>query len=294
MNNWEIFINFFQSVNYSFYSVFNIPNGISSKEIIEAIQFLIIALGIAISLRKNFEFKKKQANLINFFRFTFILTIFIIFFLFFFKFIEIPIFQSIYNFSIVYIFRLFELFGGYWAVFFVFTFNYFIILIKEGYKKYNKDKKDSKRLNRVFKFSKILSILLFSGFYYITNYTRTEYVNYFSDSQTEVVLFAGNYFYENPLNENTSILLEYIEYTFFYYLIEVNNLQKKYFEFDFVYDLNYSDFKSYFDNYYSSYNSKFGLFFKGNLSSEFNSNLTKDFDLLYENKEGYVFVKIKE
>jgi len=194
----------------------------------------------------------------------------------------------------VYIFRLFELFAGYWVIFFVFAFNYFIILIKKGYRKYKGNQTSSRRLIKTFKISQLLAIFLISGFFYITNFNRTSYVNYYNDDQTEAVLYAGDYFYKNPLDDNTTILLENLTYRFIYNLLEFNNLNRKNFEFDFIPGLNYTTFKDFFVNYYNSYNSKFGLFFMGSLGNDFKTNLSIDFEIMYENQGGYVFVKIIE
>ena len=142
--------------------------------------------------------------------------------------------------------------------------------------------------------SQLISVFLLSGFFYITNFNRTTYVNYFNDDQTEAVLYAGDYFYKNPLDDNTTILLENLKYKFIYKLLEFNNLNIKYFEFDFIPGLNYTTFKDFFVNNYNSYNSKFGLFFMGSLGNDFKTNLSNDFEIMHENQGGYVFVKIVE
>ena len=264
------------------------------NEAVEAIQYTLIILGIVFSYTKLFKFNKERNDVIKFLKFTFILTVIILLMLYIVKFIPIPIFQSIFNFSVesAYIFRLFELFSGYWAVFFVIAIIYIGHRIAKGLKKYNEKKIPSRDLIKIFKISEIISIILISGFFYFTNFERTTYINYFNDDQTDVVLFVGDFFYKNPLDENTTILLENLEYRFFYNLLEINNLNKKYFEFEFTFELNYSDFKSFFESYYNSYNCKFALFSLVNLSNNFKINLSSDFEIIYENQGSYIFAEI--
>ena len=84
----------------------------------------------------------------------------------------------------------------------------------------------------------MMSINFLSRIYYIINYPRTPEVMryYFTDRKTEVVLFAGNYFNENPLNAENVLLVEnqggeYIHFLFA--LIQVENSEKMYYTFDY-------------------------------------------------------------
>jgi hypothetical protein len=108
------------------------------------------------------------------------------------------------------------------------------------------EKKSIKRITNAFL---MMSIIFLSGIYYTLKYPRTSEwtVYYFTDSQTDVVLFAGNYFNENPLYAENILLVEnqggkYIH--FLYALIQVENLEKIYYTFDYnsSYYLNYTKY----------------------------------------------------
>lgn len=80
----------------------------------------------------------------------------------------------------------------------------------------------------------LISILNFSERPFLSNVNhflgiyleRIYYYNHFTDSHIDVVLFAGNYFNENPLKEENTILLPdgYLIHLLFY-LICTENLQ---------------------------------------------------------------------
>ncbi len=203
---------------------------------------IFVVIGIFIPVNKFFQLNKKQRFLVRFIKFTFIFTV-----LLYILNEIIYIFPGINAFMDVYLIRLIELFSGFWVILFVFPFVFIIILVKRSiYKiKLNKNiankrgiKKiiEKKSLKRIANAFLMMSVIFLSGIYYILNYPRiSEWTRYyFTDSQTDVVLFAGNYFNENPLDAENILLVgnqsgEYIH--FLCALIQVENLEKIYYTF---------------------------------------------------------------
>lgn len=210
----------------------------------------------------------------------------------------------------VYLIRLIELFSGYWVVLFFFPFVFFIILVKrlmckiKSYKNVtNKriikkiiENKSFKRIAREFL---VISIIILSGIYYTLNYPKTSYSTryYFTDSQTDVVLFAGNYFNENPLNTDIIILVQNQSQQFIrviYALIEVENLNKLYYTSDnnSTHFLNYNDYIE-FKEYVELMNVSYVLFNVVFTDEDFQTNLYSDINLFYRNEGFWIFGKIK-
>jgi hypothetical protein len=144
-----------------------------------------------------------------------------------------------------------------------------------------------------------MSIIFLSGIYYTLKYPRTSEwtVYYFTDSQTDVVLFAGNYFNENPLYAENILLVEnqggkYIH--FLYALIQVENLEKIYYTFDYnsSYYLNYTKYIE-FKGDIEFMNVSFVLFNVKFTDADFQTNLYSDFSILYRNEDDWIFAELK-
>ena len=210
----------------------------------------------------------------------------------------------------IYLIRLIELFSGFWVILFVFPFVFIIILVKRSICKIklngkiaNKrrieniiEKKPIKRITNVFL---IMSLISLSGVYYTINYPRTsEWTRYyFADSQTDVVLFAGNYFNENRLYAENVLLVENQDGEYIHFLsalIQVENLEKIYYTFDcnsthYLNSKDYIEFKGDIDFMNVSYvlfNVKF-------TDADFQTNLYSDFNILYRNEDDWIFAELK-
>jgi len=203
--------------------------------------FLII--GIFIPANKFFQLNKKQRSLVRFIKFTFGLTALlyilneIIYF-----------FPNINAFMDDHLIRLIELFSGFWVILFVFPFVVIIILVRRSIRKIKLNKNiankrgirkiiQKKSTTRIANAFLLMSVISLSGIYYTLNYPRTsEWTRYyFTDSQTDVFLFVGNYFNENPLYAEDILLVEKQDGVYIHFLsalIQVENLEKIYYTFD--------------------------------------------------------------
>ncbi len=171
---------------------------------------IFIAIGILIPVNKFFHLNKKQRYIIGFIKFTFVLTVLlyllngIIYF-----------FPGINAFMDVFLIRLIELFAGFWVILFVFPFVFIIIFVKRSINKIKLNRKtankkgikkilENKSIPRITNIFFMMSIIFLSGIYYTLNYPRTSQWTrfYFTHSQTDVVLFAGNYFNQYLLPTN--------------------------------------------------------------------------------------------
>ncbi len=165
-------------------------------------------------------------------------------------------------------------------------------IIKKFLKKLKSIKKIPKKrfIKKSLSIPFIISIIFLSGFYYTINYGRIYYYNHFTDSQTDVVLFVGNYFHENQLEEDTTLLLQNQKIKQVYHLINAENLHK------IIYSLgenirNYTGYliiKEFIDLMNITY-VLFNLVFS---DEEFQNNFYSDFNLLYRNEEFWVFAKL--
>ena len=265
---------------------------------------IFIVIGIFIPVNKFFHLNKKQRYLVGFIKFTFVLTVLlyilneIIYF-----------YPSINAFMDLYLIRLIELFSGFWVILFIFPFVFIIILVKRSIYKIKLNKKiankrgikkiiEKKSIKRITNAFLMMSIIFLSGIYYTLNYPRTsEWTRYyFTDSQTDVVLFAGNYFNENPLYAENILLVEnqggeYIH--FLYALIQVENLEKIYYTFDHnsSYYLNYTKYIE-FKGDIEFMNVSYVLFNVKFTDADFQTNLYYDFNILYRNEDDWIFAEL--
>ncbi len=249
----------------------------------------LIFYGIFLNFKKSHKLNEKQNVLMNFIKFTFILTL-LLFYLsqFFVYFFDIPLISTVISlFYQVFRLRLFELFSGYWAIIFVLAFNHIIIRIKEKYVKVKRKKLSIKRISRFSKIS-IFSLIIFtSGFFYFLNFATSNYSMYFNEEQVQAVTFIGNYFEENPLEEKENILLEEFEFNAIYGLIVDVNLEKNYYNFTYV--TNYSEFNKDFN----LLNCEFIFLNISKLNENFKSNFSLNFEIIYDGMNGYIFSKVK-
>ncbi len=270
-----------------------------------------IVIGIFIPVNKFFHLNKKQRILVRFIKFTFILT-FLIYLL---RGIidvlpnDVTYFLTGINaFLDLHLRRLFELFSGFWVILFVFPFAFILIFVKRSIckiklsrniaKKKTISKINEKKLIKRFASTfLVMSIIFLSGYYYIINYPRTlgwtRY--YFDDSQIDVVLFAGNYFNENPLGEEKIMLIqnqsEVLIHVLFN-LIQVEKLEKDYYIFDFnsTHYLNSTDYIE-FKGDIEFMNVSYVLFNVKFTDEDFQTNLYSDFNILYRNEDDWIFAK---
>ena len=249
------------------------------------IGLIFIIIGVFIKFNKYNKFDKESDYLLDFITMTFVLSFLILALFRLFYFIEIDIFQSLYKFYYYYKNRVFELFGGYWALIFVFSFNYILFTIEKKCKKLKIFSNPSLKLKTSLKRFKIALIIFTCSFTFLINIGSIEHNVRFNDYQAETMLFVGDYFYDNPLNVKKGILLEDLPSKTIYSLIMDGNLEKNYY--NFTAELNYSKFKEDFNQL----NCEYVLFNKSNTNMEFIQNFTEDFDILYENIKGLFFAK---
>ncbi len=172
---------------------------------------------------------------------------------------------------------------------------YHIKFIKRMVHKFKTIKKVSKKkfIKKIIGIPFIFVIIIISGFYYTINYKRIYYFNNFSDNHTKCIMFAGNYFNKNPLEEETVILVQQSERSILYDLIIFDNLQIRSYKFNFW--LNFSEFK----NYYEAQNISYVLFDASFTFSQYTTknyfirNMTLYFDILYRNQNSWMFLKSK-
>ena len=210
----------------------------------------------------------------------------------------------------IYLIRLIELFSGFWVILFVFPFVFIIILAKRSICKIKLNKNitekkgikkiiEEKSIKRIANIFFMITVIFLSGIYYTLNYPRasgwTHY--YFTDSQTDVVLFAGNYFNENPWDAEKFLLVENQEGEYVHFLgalIQVENLEKKYYTFDgnsthYLNSSDYIEFKGdieFMNVSYMLFNVKF-------TDADFQTNLYSDFNILYRNEDDWIFAETK-
>ena len=160
--------------------------------------------------------------------------------------------------------------------------NFYIKKIK------NQNRNSIKDFEKFIKISLISSLIVFSGFLYLTNFDRIEYHDDHDDKAVEVLLFIGDYFNKNPPEGNITIILPDIEVSSINKLASSGypNLNKK--SYDFLNNPNYNDFKNFFDKYKCDY-----IFVrKSDLGGNFLKDLDNDFDYIYENTD-FIFAKLK-
>lgn len=287
--DWLLFGTFYYYINLFFGFIFaNTQVLVFYKETIQIGLFLIV-LGIFLNFNKYHKLNEKQNNLINFFKFTFILTFLMFIFseIFILKYYIPFISNAIDIFYEIYRLRLFELFSGFWAVIFVLTFNYITVVIKKKFLKTKSNQIPIKRISQLSKISLIFLIIFTSGFFYFTNFRKINYPINYNEDQLQGVLFIGNYFEENPLEDKKGILLEELISNAIYGLIVDVNLEKNYF--NFTGDPSYSKF----NNEFNLLNNEFVFLNISKLNDNFKSNFSTNFDTIYEGINGYIFSKVK-
>ncbi|MFX1363499.1 MAG: hypothetical protein ACFFCE_10795 [Promethearchaeota archaeon] len=170
-------------------------------------------------------------------------------------------------------------------------------LIKRSLNRLKSIKKISKKkfIRKILGIPVIIVGIFISGFYYTINYRRIYYLNHFSDDYAKAVLFAGNYFNKNPLEEETTIVVELVESKkFIYKLLVSDNLNKRYYTF---YDYNETHFLNYtdyieFKEYIELMNASYVLLNVVFTDVDFQSNLYSDINLLYRNRGFWIFGEI--
>jgi len=255
---------------------------------------IIIIIGCILPFNKLFKFNINQKNFIVFIKFTLILSILSYFLLYIFtNIIEISFLNNAINFFSYFFKRYFELFAGYWALIFVLSIN-FIFKFNKNKLKILIQKMNFKitTLRKFYNTSFNTVIIMLIILFYSTNFTRVQYYQFNSYGHTDVLLFAGNYFNENPPNKTTTILIEDFHNTEYnlwydnYYLLLDENLKIIYYTFSDK--SNYQEFKIFIDER----NIKFVLFNFENFSNNFIKNFTFEFKILYINNDNWIFAKL--
>ena len=266
---------------------------------------IFVVIGIFIPVNKFFQLNKKQRYLVRFIKFTFILTVLI------YILNEIIyIFPSINAFMDIYLIRLIELFSGFWVILFVYPFVVIIILVRRSIRKIKLNKNiankrgikkiiEKKSIKRIANAFLMMSVISLSGIYYTLNYPRkSEWTRYyFTDSQTDVVLFAGNYFNVNPSYTEKALLVEDQDGKYIHFLsalIQVEDLEKMYYTFDcnsthYLNSTDYIEFKGDIEFMNVSY----VLFNVKYTDTDFQTNLYSDFNFLYINEDDWLFAELK-
>ncbi len=110
-------------------------------------------------------------------------------------------------------------------------------------------------------------------------------------------MFAGNYFNEKPLYAENVILVQnqggdYIH--FLYALIQVENLEKIYYTFDYnsTHYLNSTDYLE-FKGDIEFMNVSYVLFNVKFTDADFQANFYSDFNILYRNEDDWIFAELK-
>ncbi len=251
------------------------------------IGIVLIIVGILIKFHRKYEFNKKQTYMISFFKFTFIGSFLFFGLIEYFGFIQIEFFQILHEFFFGFRKRLFEVFSGFWAIIFVYSFKYIVDLFRRSVSKIKNQKKlNQKNFLKVLRLGYICLFISVGGFIYVTTFPRTYDWKTYDDDRVEVVLFIGNYFNENPPEKNISIIVEDSTERIVYALIFYQNILI--IQFDFHINQTYSNFRIIFDEN----NCEYVLVPKNDLNDNFQEKITNDFDFLYQNSK-FAFIRIK-
>ena len=286
---WLLFESIYYFINHFFTSVFSAVALLDFYKQTIQIGIILIFIGIFLNFKKFHDLNDKKNNLINFIKFTLILTFLLFEFFRFILFFGIPIYyNTIELFFTEYRLRFYELFSGCWAIIFVLTFDYFYLMIKNKYLKLKNTQIPSKRISKLSKISLISLITFTSGFFYLANFGNISHEVYVKKDPLQAVLFIGNYFEQNPLEERSGVLLEDFNSNYFYGLIVDEKLEKKYY--NFTNTLNYTKFIS---DFYLL-NCEFVFLNISIVNDNFKTNFSIDFETIHEWSEGYRFSKVKE
>jgi len=246
---------------------------------------IIIIIGLFFPFNKIFKINESQKNVLRFIKISFIFTFFIFSLNYLMRFINIGIVRTTNVFLEEYSFRILELFSGYWILLFVLVLKFIFIKSKKYYKK--------KKINEIaqkynLKLIPAILLIITGGYFYFINFIRISPNLYFNDSQTEALQYVGNYFYENPVRENTSILLEDLGNNHIYDLIMDKNLNKEFF--------NYTQNTTYSDFYFNAilrHQLRYIFLNLDGLSPSFIETLRKDLNILYIDNNNFLFAEIK-
>jgi len=246
---------------------------------------LIIIIAIFIPFNKVFKLNETQKNVLRLIKLSYIFTVFVFSLHYLFQFINVGVIRTTNNFLTVYHIRLLEMFSGFWAILFSLVFKFIFYRSKPVVKmvglenivqKYN------------LKMIPIVFIILLGGYFYIINFIRFNPTTNYSDPHTEAVQYVGNYFYINPIQENSTIILEDLGNNHIYDLIPKENLNEKFF--NFTYNSTYKEF------YYKTVlipNLKFIFLNLDGLSQSFINSLSKNLTIIYKDNFNYLFAEIK-
>jgi len=250
---------------------------------------IFIIIGLFLNFTLHFNLNKKESNIINFIKITFVFTTLFLLITFYIGMIELDITQNLHEFFSEFQVRLFEIFSGFWAVIIILTLIYLLDNIKDWYLEKRKSMKRTREQKiRIFKIFEVCTLISLCGFLYISNYSRTNYNQYTEDERIEAILWVGNYFNENPLREPTNISLERLEFNGLYSLLTFLNLERIYYDFQ-----NSSDYLI-FKNHIDFSESEYIFVDKEILTKNFISNLLNDFEQLNDENSRFIFAKISE
>jgi len=253
------------------------------------IGIFIILIGLIFHRKTNMKSQDEDNYLINFLKFTLIMTFVFYTFIWIMSAINTPFTQRIYEFFWIFEQRLFEQFAGFWSILFVFGFiyilRYFFNLIKKWKKNIDfTEEKMVRRTKTVF----LLAVVLTGGYFYLNNYYNVYYAYYdHDDYRIDALLFVGNYFNENPLELESTILVQETNDSITYSLIAFTlNLKFEYF--DYLSNNSYTNFTA----FYNSKSCSYSLIPKLEVDGNFIGNLTLEYHILYENY-AFIFSKNK-
>lgn len=289
LGEWLIFESLYRYVDLFIRFIFARTHILSFYKETILVGIFLIFFGLFLNFKKSYKLNEKQNTLVNFIKFTCFLTLIIFYFCqFFVYYFNIPFISNIINLFYTKLrLRLFELFAGYWAIIFVLTFTIITNKIKKKYLKLKRYQVHPKKNSRLFKISLCSLIIFTSSFFYFANFENIDYPTYFNDNQVQAVLYMGNYFNDNPLEDNTTILLEELEYTYVYGLIVDLNLEKEYY--NFTINTNYTEF----NNELNLLNCEYVFLNISKLNESFKADFTLNFNNINEWTDGYIFSKVK-
>ncbi len=299
-----LFSNFLMLIcNYNPYDYYNRLFFLDFFYLTLGVGFFIILISIFLPFKKKFNLSNQKAYLISFIKYSVILTLMVYLFMYFLRYLTSFYYEiiPIFNYFAVFSGRFLEIFSGYWTILFGFCINSVILYFKKS-KSFNQIIKKS--FHKLHKRKRILIpflVLFISSYFICTGYERIIYRNYYEDNKTKAILYIGNYFNENPLSHKNIILLQ-DDFIVIYYLIEFNNLEKKYYFFNISENVYYlvNHITKFYRVYIPYYD--LNLFFKEinctfifynikDLNSELNNVLTNNFTIIYQNEGGYVFAR---
>jgi hypothetical protein len=198
------------------------------------------------------------------------------------------------EFLLMYYSRLIEIFAWFWVIFILFGFIQLADWILPVFQKSPKFQEFLNRLQNqkigvlIRKRNAVLSIILltFASVNYYLFATQKAYAwnRYQNNAQTEVVLWAANYFYDNPLEEPHTIFVEKVERDWLYILLYDRYLEVKWITEPMI--ANYSSFLSFFNA-----SACYAIISSAQMQS-LTGDYVEDFTVHYANAE-YIFIEYK-